>query len=108
MVVARLSTWSFKEGKRDELFHQLDSTFGKLARGAKGFRGVISLLDKEEPNIGIVITLWTDEDSYNASEFSVLTPAIQQIMENLKSPVTVRNYRVFTAEVAQLIPPSKY
>ncbi len=108
MVIARFSRWSFKEGKRDELFHILDADFGKLARGAKGFRGALSLLDKDDPNVGIVITLWTDEASLKASQLNVLNPAIQNVVKNLKEPVTTQNYRVFTAELEELIPPSDF
>jgi len=54
MVIARFSRWSFKKGKRDEVFHQLDSSFGSIARNAKGFRGVLSLLDKDDPDVGTV------------------------------------------------------
>ncbi len=108
MVIARMSTWSFKEGKRDEVFHLLDSTFGKLAREAKGFRGVLTLLDRDDPNIAMSITLWTDEESLRASQLSVLNPAVQEIIENLKGEVSVKNYRVFTAELTKLVPPSEY
>lgn len=108
MVIARFSKWAFKEGKRDELFQQLDSTFGNIARKAKGFRGVLSMLDKEDPNVGIVITLWTDEDSLKKSQLSVLQPAIQDVLANLKEPVSAKTYRVFTAELTQLIPKSEY
>ncbi len=108
MVIARQSTWSFKDGKRDEVFQLLDSSFGKFARDAKGFRGVITLLDKDDPNVGVVITLWTDEESFRASEQSVLNPAVRSIMKELKEPVTVKNYRVFTAELRHLVPPSEY
>lgn len=104
MVVARLSRWVFKEGKRDEVFQELDSTFGDIARGAKGYRGVLSLLDKDYPNVGIVITLWTDEDSFKASETGVLESAIRKVSEYLQEPPQVEKYRVFTAELKQLVP----
>ncbi len=66
------------------------------------------MLDKDDPNVGVVITLWTDEASMDASQLSVLNPAIQNAMKNLKEPVTIQNYRVFTAELTSLIPPSEY
>ena len=39
-----------------------------------------------------------------ASEASVVKPAIQEIMKNLKEPVTFKNYQVFTAELTKLTP----
>ena len=104
MVVARLSRWLFKVGKRDGVFQELDSTFGDIERGAKGYRGVLSLLDKDDPNRGIVITLWSDEDSSRASETGVFESAIQKINAHLQEPPKVEEYGVFTAELKQLVP----
>ena len=104
MVVARLSKWLFKEGKRKEIFQELDSTFGDIARQTKGYRGVLSLMDIQDPNRGIVITLWTDEDASKASEGGVFKEAIQKVIDYLQEPPVVEKYRVFTAELRQLVP----
>jgi len=104
MVVARLSRWAFKDGKRNEVFHELDSTFGDIARKAPGYRGVLSLLSRDDPNAGLVITLWTDDDSFKASESSVLRSAIEKVKADLREPPVVERLTVFTVELKQLLP----
>ncbi len=104
MVIARLSKWSFKEGKRNDVFSELDLTFGVAAREAKGYRGSLSLLSKDDPSVGLVITLWTDEESFKASETDVLKSAMQKFMSSLKESPVVEKYTVFTAELKELTP----
>ena len=105
MVAARLSRWAFKDGKRNEVFHELDSTFGDVARKAPGYRGVLSLLSRDDPNAGLVITLWTDDASFKASESGVFRSAIEKVKENLKEPPMLERLTVFTIELKQLLPP---
>jgi heme-degrading monooxygenase HmoA len=105
MVFARLSRWTFKSGKRDESFQELDAAFGNIARQAKGYRGVLSLLSQDNPDVGLVITLWTDEESFKASETAVFGNAIQKASENITRPPSIEKCRVFTAELRQLTPP---
>jgi len=104
MVVARFSKWVFKEGKRNQVFHELDSTFGDVARKTTGYRGVISLINKDDPNVGLVITLWNDEEALKVSETAVFKSAVQKVMANLKEPPKFEKYTVFTVELKQLIP----
>jgi len=104
MVLARMTKWIFKEGKRNSAFNELDATVGNVARTSKGFRGVMSLLSRDDPNIGFVITLWNDDESLKASERNVLPPSIQKVMEDLAEPPAVENFRLFTAELRSIGP----
>ncbi len=99
-----MSKWTFKNGKRETGFAQLDSTLGNQARVLPGFRGVMSLLSREDPNVGIVITLWSDEDALKSSETAVFKSAMQKIIEFVEKPPTMQNYRLFTAELRALTP----
>ena len=104
MVIARYSRWLFKDGKRNEVFHELDETFGNIARKMKGYRGVLSLLSKDDPNVGLVITLWTDDESFKSSESAVLASAIEKFKESLKEPPSIERLIVFTVELKQFLP----
>jgi len=104
MVVARYSRWIFKEGKRNEVFDELDSPFSEIARKTVRLPGVLSLLSKDEPNVGMVISLWNDEDSIKASASGVFASAIDKFKDSLKEPPIVERLTVFTAELTQLIP----
>ncbi len=104
MVLARLSKWVFKNGKRERGFNELDSTMADQARTTQGFRGVISLLSRDDPNVGIIITLWNDEEALQASEADVFKSSVQKISEYVAEPPIMQNYRLFTAELRALTP----
>ena len=104
MVLARMSKWLFKDGKREKGFYELDATLSDRARKTVGFRGVVTLLSRDDPNVGIVITLWTDEEALKASENEVFKLAVQKILEYTAEPPTVQNFRLFTAELRELSP----
>ncbi len=104
MVLARMTKWTFKSGKRQEAFSELDSTLGNVARANPGFRGVLSLLSRDDPNVGVVITLWNDEESLRSSESNVLPPSVQKVTELLTERPTVQNFRLFTAELRAITP----
>ena len=101
MVLARMSTWSFKEGKREEGFSDLDLNIGVAARGIRGFRGYMMLLSRDNPNTAIVIGLWADEESLKASEEKVMEGAKQRMTELVADPPKTEYYRVFSFETKQ-------
>ena len=72
MVLARMSFWNFKKGKREEGFAELDKILNTLAQDAVGFRGYMSLLSYEDPNALTVLTLWQDEEVMKMSEMVCL------------------------------------
>ena len=96
-----MSTWTFKTGKREEGFSELDMILSTLARNTKGFRGSLSLISRDNPNSAIFLTLWNDEESLKASESGVFAEAIKKVEPHLEGPPKVDNYRVFSAELLQ-------
>jgi heme-degrading monooxygenase HmoA len=96
-----MSTWTFKNGKREEGFSELDMVLSTLARNTKGFRGSLSLISRDDSNSAIFLTLWNDEESLKASESGVFTGAIKKVEKHLENPPKVDNYRVFSAELLQ-------
>ena len=101
MVLARMSIWHFKKGKRDEGFAELDLLLNSLSQSTQGFRGYMSLLSKENSNSATVLTLWQDEQALEASEKGVFTKAIAKVQALLESPPRVENFRVFSTELFQ-------
>ena len=67
LVLARVSFWNFKTGKREEAFSELDRILNTLAQDVEGFRGYMSLLSFEDPNAVTILTLWQDEDALKES-----------------------------------------
>ena len=58
MVFARESSWEFKPNQRKCGFEMLEKSVSKLVREAAGFRGSIILLSLDDPNLGVVVTMW--------------------------------------------------
>ena len=78
VVLARMSFWYFKKGKREEGFAELDKILNTLAQDAEGFRGYMSLLSYEDPNAVTILTLWQDEDALKKSEQDVFAQSHQK------------------------------
>jgi heme-degrading monooxygenase HmoA len=96
-----MSTWTFKSGKREEGFSELDLVLSTLARNTKGFRGSLSLISRDNSNSAIFLTLWTDEESLKASEAGVFKEATKKVESFLDGSPLIGNYRVFSAELLQ-------
>jgi quinol monooxygenase YgiN len=96
-----MSTWHFKKGKREEAFSELDLILNGLAQSTKGYRGYLSLLSKKDSNAAVVLTLWQDEESLEASEKGVFAEAIAKVQALLENPPRIENYRVFSTELFQ-------
>ena len=101
MVLARMSFWYFKKGKREEGFSELDRILNTLAQEAMGFRGYMSLLSYEDSNAVTILTLWQDEDALKKSEQDVFVRATQKVQDSLEKPPRIENYRVFSTELFQ-------
>ena len=99
MVLARLSIWRFKKGKREDAFAELDHILNVSTRHTKGFRGYISLLSYDDSNTSTILTLWQDEESLSASEKGVYSGAIDKVKDSLESPPQIENFRVFSTEL---------
>ena len=101
MVLARMSFWYFKAGKREEGFTELDKILNSLAQNVEGFRGYMSLLSYNDPNGVTILTLWQDEDALKKSELDVFARASQKVQDQLEKPPRVENYRVYSTELFQ-------
>ncbi len=101
MVLARMSFWNFKAGKRDEGFAELDKILNTLAQDSEGFRGYMSLLSQENPNLVTILTLWQDEEALKKSELDVFARATQKVKDQLEKPPRIENYRVYSTEMFQ-------
>jgi len=101
MVLARMSFWYFKKGKREEGFSELDKILNTLAQEAEGFRGYMSLLSYEDPNAVTILTLWQDEDALKKSEQDVFVRATKKVEDSLEKPPRIENYRVFSTQLFQ-------
>ena len=99
LVLARLSIWTFKKGKREEGFAELDRILNSTTRHTKGFRGYISLISKDDPEASTIITLWQDEEALETSEKGVYTLAIANVQDYLESPPQIKNFKVFSTEM---------
>jgi len=101
MVLARMSFWCFKSGKREEGFAELDKILNTLAQNSEGFRGYMSMLSHEDSNAVTILTLWQDEEALKKSELGVFAMAIQRVQDQLQKPPRIENYRIYSTELFQ-------
>jgi heme-degrading monooxygenase HmoA len=101
LVLARMSFWTFKKGKREEGFSELDKILNTLAQDSEGFRGYMSLLSYDSPNLVTILTLWQDDDALKKSEQGVFLRATQKVQEFLENSPRIENFRVFSTELFQ-------
>jgi heme-degrading monooxygenase HmoA len=101
LVLARMSFWSFKAGKREAGFVELDKILNTLAQESEGFRGYMSLLSSEDSNAVTILTLWQDEDALKKSELDVFARATRKVVESLEKPPRIDNYRVYSTQLFQ-------
>ena len=92
-----MSLWYFKKGKREEAFLELDHILNTATRNSNGFRGYISLLSNEDPNLVTILTLWQDEESLKASEKAVFAQAKEKVKDALGGSAKIENYQIFSA-----------
>ncbi len=102
MVVARMSTWKFKPGQRDAAIEVI-SKEGDAAE-KKGSRGHLFLMPAEDPDAGVFITLWEDEESLQASREGVFKGISRDIEQYTASPPEVKKLHVHSAEIAEIAP----
>jgi len=92
MVVARLTKFYFKEGKREEGFEELDLILNKEARSAKGFRGYVSMFSCDQENAAVILTMWEDDESFVGSQeiFSLAVERTTPFLEKTPEPEHLR------------------
>ncbi len=96
-----MSTWHFKSGKREEGFLEIDKILNTATRNVEGFRGYMSLLSREDPNMATIVTLWRDEETLKKTSTGTIQDAIRNAQMYLESPPHVENFRVFSTELFQ-------
>jgi heme-degrading monooxygenase HmoA len=101
MVLARMTVWHFREGKKEKGFSELDVVLNTLAHQTEGFRGAISLIDGEDPNAVTILTLWVDEEALKRSEKEVFSVALKRVQDVIDSPPKIKKYQVFSTELFQ-------
>lgn len=79
----------------------VDLILNTSKRNAKGFRGYISLISREDSNGATIITLWQDEESAYSSEKGVFAEAVNKVKQALESPPKMENFLVFSTELLQ-------
>ena len=84
-------------GKREQAFHELDHILNTETRSSTGFRGYISLLSSEDPDLVTILTLWQDEESLKASEKAVFAHAKEKVKDSLSGFARIENYQIFSA-----------
>ena len=99
MVLARLTIWTFKKGKREEGFAELDKILNSATRHTKGFRGYVSLISQDDPDTSTILTLWQDKETLDASEKGVYSLAIAKVQDFLEGSPQVKNFKVFSTEL---------
>ncbi len=103
MVVARIVVWKFKSGQREAAYDVLEEAKQK-ARNVDGFSGHLFLLPSEDPDTEIVVSLWENEEVYQASLQSTFKEASQNLEKYLAAPPDVMKYAVYSAEVETVKP----
>ena len=95
MVVARLTKFYFKEGKREEGFTELDLILNKEARNARGFRGYVSMFSCDQDNVAVILTMWEDDESFEASK-KIYYLAVEKVTPLLEKQPEPEHQRVDT------------
>ncbi len=93
-----MSIWHFKDGKREEAFPKINNSLEYSVQRTPGFRGFMTLLPVDDPNVATILTFWKDTDSLKASEMGILAKTIDEIEELIKGKVQVTNYEMYSSK----------
>jgi quinol monooxygenase YgiN len=94
-----MSDWKFKAGQREQAIAELDKDISNQARHSEGYHGSMILLSTEDSDSAIIITLWTDQNTMQASSKAVFSDAIKAIEQYTVNPPNVRNFKLSEAEI---------
>jgi quinol monooxygenase YgiN len=101
LVFARMSRWTFKKEKAEEGFLELDNQLNNLTRQTEGFRGYMSLLSNRDANEAVILSLWQDQESLDASEKGAYATLTKHLEPYLAKPPANESFRVFSTELFQ-------
>ncbi len=99
MVLARVATWRFKPNQRKTGFDALEKSVTQLFHNSEGFRGSLVLLSREDPDLGIIVTLWNSEELERAFSEGVFQLAIKELKPFVTGPPEIALHTVFSAEL---------
>ncbi len=98
LVFARVAAWKFKPDQRRR-FEILKKSVPEIVRKSRGFRESLILLSREDPNLGMIVTLWNSDESENAFDNSVFKLATQSLEPFVTGPPEVTHFTVFSYEL---------
>ncbi len=99
MYFARMSVWTFREGRREEGLAKMDEMVSDAARTTEGYRGYLQLLSEEKPDSATIITFWKDEGAREASSRGVFRDAGRAVGPYLEGQPAVSNFKVSDIEL---------
>lgn len=103
MVVARMSVWKFKSGRREDAFDAIERIKAN-AQKTDGFMGHLFLMPQENPDSMTAISLWENEEAERSSMQGLFQEASRDLMEYIASPPDVMMYQVYSANVSDVKP----
>lgn len=100
MVFARMSNWKFKKGQRKEGLKTLESgNIEDIARSTKGYVGSLTLLDDDNPDAAVIVTLWESEEALEESRKKLFQDAINEIDKFIEESPYTKNYKLDALEL---------
>lgn len=101
MVFARVASWKFKPDQRKRGLDVLANSVAELVRRTEGFRESLILLSRDDANLGIIITLWNNEESEKIFAEDVFKKAVQELEPFVMGPPEVTHHTVYSSELKQ-------
>ena len=98
-LYARMSTWKFKPGKRAEAVKIVEESIEEI-RKAKGFRAIMTLLPKDDPNTAKFLAVWDSEEDLNSSQQGIYTKVSGRAMPLSEKPPELKNFEIPRALLA--------
>jgi len=93
LLHARLTAWKFKPGKRGEAVKIVEESLDEIRKN-KGFRGLVTLLTKSDPNSAMFLALWDSEEDLKASEKGIYAKVSGKAMSLAEGPPELKNLEV--------------
>jgi heme-degrading monooxygenase HmoA len=100
-ILARVASWEFKPDQRKSGFELLENSVLELVRRTEGFRGSLTLLSRDDANLGIIIILWNSEESEKVYADGVFKVTTQNLEPFVTGPPEVTHHTVYSVELKQ-------
>lgn len=102
MVVARRVDWKIKRGMRKEALEVLKRDVIRAGPEPKGYLGVLLFEPMDDPDLGVSITLWENEESLNTSFREIVQPGMKKLEKFTAGQPKVTNYRLNMGDVKEI------